>query len=246
MPRRYDTCVPLRAVFFDVGDTLVQHWKPEEELRVIIRESLLREFGEREWYDKFVEADIYAARRRDTEDELRQETNRWYADWFANSRIGIDDIDVDRLRIASTIPLDIAGTLVPGTPEALRWIKERDLRIGLITNTLSRGDEEVRRDWERFGLAQLIDHITSSHSAGWQKPHERIFRRALEQAAVAPADAVMIGDRMLADVWGAKQLGMRAIWRRPVGGAPQETVDAVPDAVVDDLTELPAVLERWL
>jgi putative hydrolase of the HAD superfamily len=238
--------VPLRAVFFDVGDTLVQHWKPEEELRVIIRESLLREFGEREWYDEFVRADIYAARRGDTEDRLRQETNRWYADWFANSRIGIDDIDVDRLRIASTIPLDLAGTLVPGTPETLRWIKERGLPIGLITNTLSRGDEEVRRDWERFGLAELIDHITSSHSAGWQKPHERIFLRALEQTRVAPGEAVMVGDRMLADVWGAKQLGMRAIWRRPVGGAPQETVDIVPDAIIDDLTELPAILERWL
>jgi putative hydrolase of the HAD superfamily len=56
----------------------------------------------------------------------------------------------------------------------------------------------------------------------------------------------MVGDRMVQDVWGAKRLGMRAIWRRPLAGAPQEPVNVEPDATIDDLTELPAVLERWM
>jgi FMN phosphatase YigB (HAD superfamily) len=56
----------------------------------------------------------------------------------------------------------------------------------------------------------------------------------------------MVGDRMFQDVWGAKRLGMRAIWRRPVGGAPQDQVDVEPDASIDDLTELGPVLERWM
>jgi FMN phosphatase YigB (HAD superfamily) len=238
--------VALRAVFFDVGDTLVQHWKPQEEVRVLMREALLREFGERDWYEDFLGAEIYPSHRHDAADRLRQETNRWYANWFENSRIGVDDIDIDRLRSAVTVPLDLVGSLVPGTPEALGWAKDRGLIVGLITNTLSRGDEEVRRDWERFGLADRIDHIVSSHSAGWQKPHEAIFRRALELAGVRPAQAVMVGDRMVQDVWGAKRLGLRAIWRRPVAGAPQEAVDVEPDAVIDELSELPAALEPWV
>jgi FMN phosphatase YigB (HAD superfamily) len=238
--------VPLRAVFFDVGDTLVQHWKPLPEIRALTRDALLREFGEREWYDTFLEAEIAPAHRHDAEEELRQETNRWYADWFRNSRIGIDDIDLDRFRVATTVPLDLVGALVPGTPEALRWCKERGLIVALITNTLSRGDEEVRRDWERFGLADTVDHVVSSHSTGWQKPHQAIYRRALDLSGITPKEAVMIGDRMVQDVWGAKRLAMRAIWRRPLDGAPQEPVDVEPDATIDDLTELPAVLERWL
>jgi FMN phosphatase YigB (HAD superfamily) len=88
--------------------------------------------------------------------------------------------------------------------------------------------------------------VVSSHSVGWQKPHAAIFRRALELSGVPPSDAVMVGDRMVQDVWGAKRLGMRAIWRRPLAGAPQEPVDVEPDATIDDLTELPAVLERWM
>jgi FMN phosphatase YigB (HAD superfamily) len=238
--------VPLRAAFFDVGDTLVQHWKPENEIRALTREALRREFGERAWYDKFVEADIAPGHRHDSEEDLRQETNRWYEDWFRNSQIGIDDIEIDHFRVATTLPLDLVGALVPGTPEALRWCKSRGLIVGLITNTLSRGDDEVRSDWERFGLADTVDLVVSSHSAGWQKPHAAIFRRALELSAVPASDAVMVGDRMVQDVWGAKRLGMRAIWRRPLAGAPQERVDVEPDAVIDDLTELPAVLEHWM
>jgi FMN phosphatase YigB (HAD superfamily) len=238
--------VPLRAVFFDVGDTLVQHWKPLPEIRALMRDSLLRAFGEREWYDTFLEAEIAPGHGHDAEDELRQETNRWYADWFRNSRIGIDDLDLDRLRVASTVPLDLVGALVPGTPQALRWCKERGLIVGLITNTLSRGDEEVRHDWERFGLGDTVDHVVSSHSTGWQKPHQAIYRRALDLSGITAKEAVMVGDRMVQDVWGAKRLQMRAVWRRPLAGAPQEPVDVEPDATIDDLTELPAVLERWL
>jgi FMN phosphatase YigB (HAD superfamily) len=238
--------VPLRAVFFDVGDTLVQHWKPQPQIRALTVDALRREFGEREWYERFVEAEIAPGPRTEAEEELRQETNRWYAEWFRNSQIGIDDIDVDRFRIAVTVPLDLVGALVPGTAETLRWCKDRGLIVGLITNTLSRGDDEVRTDWERFGLADTVDHVVSSHSVGWQKPHEAIFRRALELSGVPPSDAVMVGDRMVQDVWGAKRLGMRAIWRRPLAGAPQEPIDVQPDAAIDDLTELPALLQPWM
>ena len=235
--------MPVRAVFFDVGDTLVQHWKPQEEVRVLVRDALRRELGDREWYEQFVESDIVP---KTIDEEHRQETNRWYEQWFRNSQIGIDDIDIDRLRSVVTVPLDLVGSLVPGTSEALAWAKERGLTVGLITNTLSRGDEEVRRDWERFGLADRIDVIASSHSVGWYKPHEEIFRRALGEARVTADQAVMVGDRLREDVWGAKRLGMRAVWRRPLGGAPQAEIDLLPDATIDDLTELPALLGEWL
>ena len=113
-------------------------------------------------------------------------------------------------------------------------------------HALWRGDDEVWDDLRRFALEDAVDHVVSSHTLGWQKPHEAIFRRALDLAGVPASDAAMVGDRMVQDIWGAKRLGMRAVWRRPLAGAPQESVDVEPDAAIDDLTELPAVLERWM
>lgn len=229
----------LKAALFDVGDTLVEHWAPRSKLNEVAHGVLCREFGERDWYQRFLQAEFGP-----TEHELRQETLRWYADWFRNSAIGIDDIDIDRLRIAVVVPLELVSTLVPGAPEALRWCKAQGLRVVLVTNTLARGDAEVLEDWRRFGLSDAIDGVVSSHSIGWQKPHRAIYDRALQIAGVRPEEAFMVGDRLDADILGAKRLGLRAIWRRTEHEQPK--VDVEPDAVVTDLTQLPTVVAPWL
>ena len=243
----------LRAAFFDVGDTLVEHWAPPDAMHAILREALRREFGEREWYERWITGEVRppgtgrGGSSNDAavdEEALRQETNRWYEDWFRNAQIGIDDIEMDRLRSVMTVPLDLVSTPVPGAFAAVRWCKTRGLAVVLVTNTLSRGDEEAWIDWQRVGLADAIDAIVTSHSVGWQKPHRRIFERALELARAAPNEAVMVGDRLDADVWGASRLGIRTVLRRT--SHEQPAVDATPDAVIDDLTELPAVLRAWL
>jgi FMN phosphatase YigB (HAD superfamily) len=247
--------VALKAAFFDVGDTLVEHWAPREKLDPLLRGALRREFGERVWHNEFISGTIgpstpTVSRSSSAEDlaseeeRLKQETLRWYEDWFRNSSIGIDDIDLERLRVAMTIPLDLVSTPVPGAFTAVRWCKAKGLRIVLVTNTLSRGDEEVWEDWRRFGLADAIDGVVSSHSVGWQKPHRAIYDRALQIAGARPEEAFMVGDRLDADVLGAKRLGMRAIWRRTEHEQPK--VDIEPDATVTDLTELPAVVAPWL
>jgi len=249
----------LKAAFFDVGDTLVEHWAPKEQLNELAREALRREFGERHWYERFIGATIgpsaptdwqmVPADRMSSQDErenqaLRQETLRWYEEWFRNAAVGTDDIDLERLRVAMTVPLDLVSTPVPGAFTAVRWCKSKGLRVVLVTNTLSRGDDEVWEDWRRFGLADAIDGVASSHSVGWQKPHRAIYDRALAIAGARPEEAFMVGDRLDADILGAKQLGMRAIWRHTEHDQPE--ADITPDAVVTDLTELPAVVGPWL
>jgi FMN phosphatase YigB (HAD superfamily) len=251
--------VALKAAFFDVGDTLVEHWAPREKLNELAREALRREFGEHHWHAQFVGASIGPSAPTDwqmvpphgagaeddrREEALRQETLRWYADWFRNAALGTDDIDLERLRVAMSVPLDLVSTPVPGAFTAVRWCKAQGLRVVLVTNTLSRGDDEVWEDWRRFGLADAIDGVVSSHSAGWQKPHRAIYERALAIAGARPEEAFMVGDRLDADIFGAKSLGMRAIWRRTEHQQPK--VDVAPDAVVADLTELPAVVAPWL
>jgi FMN phosphatase YigB (HAD superfamily) len=245
--------VTVRAVFFDVGDTLVEHWATAEKLHELLRVALRAEFGEREWYERWITGEVRppgtgrGGMSNDPivdEEVLRQETSRWYEDWFRNAQIGIDDIEMDRLRSVMSVPLDLVSTPVAGAFTAVRWCKKKGLTVVLVSNTLSRGDEEAWIDWRRAGLADAIDAIVTSHSVGWQKPHRRIFERALELANVAAAEAVMVGDRLDADVWGASRLGIRTVLRRTAHEQP--AIDATPDAVIDDLTELPAVLTAWL
>ena len=231
--------VGVRAAFFDVGNTLVEHWLPADELRSIIRRDLVDAFGERAWYDALIAADIRPVER----EPHRQETNRWYETWFAGQGIACD-IDIDRLRSAFAGPIDLVSTPVPGAADAVRWCKAQGLQVILVTNTLSRGDAEVRRDWKRAGLADAIDAVVSSHDAGWEKPHPAMYRRALDLARVEPAQAFMVGDDPVRDVRGAQEVGLRAIWRRTAYH--QLPADVRPDALLDRLDQLPDAVRPWL
>jgi len=241
----------LAAVFFDVGDTLVEGWAPRDKVRGLMRDALVREYGARDWYERFFDADIEpqdseAFRQADREEQLRQETLRWYEDWFKNAAVGIDDVDLDRVRSLVSVPLDLVSALTPGAADALRWCKSHGLKVALVTNTLSRGDREVWEDWRRFGLADAIDAVASSHSVGWRKPHPAIFQRALDLTGARAEETVMVGDRLDADVAGAQALGMRAVLRRTAYTAPQHAGHVRPDATVDSPAQLPPIFERWL
>jgi putative hydrolase of the HAD superfamily len=67
-------------------------------------------------------------------------------------------------------------------------------------------------DLNRCGIADLFDgHVTAS-AAGAAKPDARIFAHLLRIAGVEPIEVLHVGDDPLADVVGATQAGMQAVW----------------------------------
>lgn len=239
--------MPIRAVFFDVGDTLVERSSDrppasQDPWRPIALASIQQEFGPQRWAERLYDADI---RLPVEDDPYRQDTNQWLARWLVANGVSMTGEQIERLRNCFAVPLDLVVPLAPGAAEALRWCKTRQLTTVLVTNTLSRGDDEERRDWERFGLSDAVDHIVTSHSTGWQKPHPAMFRRALALASVAPAEAVMIGDQLHADIVGAKQLGIATVWKR--NGSVADIHHPVrPDAIIESLVEVPTLLANWM
>ena len=54
-----------------------------------------------------------------------------------------------------------------------------------------------------------------------------------------PGAVAMVGDRLYDDVWGAQQAGLKTVWVR---NDHTPAYDAVPDATVDRLADLPDLL----
>jgi HAD superfamily hydrolase (TIGR01458 family) len=76
------------------------------------------------------------------------------------------------------------------------------------------------------------------------KPSRAFFEAALAELGSAPAEAVMVGDDVEADVGGAKDAGLRAILVR-TGKFRERTLAAAepqPDAVVDSIADVPSFL----
>jgi putative hydrolase of the HAD superfamily len=92
-------------------------------------------------------------------------------------------------------------------------------------------------DLVRCGIAQLFDgHITAS-AAGAAKPDSRIFGHLLRAAGVEAHEVLHIGDDPLADVVGATQAGMQAVWiNREARAWPQHF--APPRRTISTLAEI--------
>jgi putative hydrolase of the HAD superfamily len=131
----------------------------------------------------------------------------------------------------------------PDVPELLAYLGARDIRVGVLSNTMwprSWHEEVFRRD----GVLDLIDGAVYSSEIDWTKPHPEAFRAAMAAVGVSdPAACVFVGDRPYDDVHGAQSLGMRAVLV-PNSDVPPYPA-AVPDAVIGRLGELRPLIESW-
>ena len=100
------------------------------------------------------------------------------------------------------------------------------------------------------GLAELLEFIVTSAEVGYRKPHPRAFKAALAHwPDIRPDEIAMVGDRLDADIAGAKRAGLFAVWMRhqPAKGEDRQErpwgPDA-PDAVIRRLGDLPKTLSR--
>ncbi len=132
--------------------------------------------------------------------------------------------------------------LRPGARELLAELRASGLRLGVISNTLQPG-RYMDRALARRGLLEYFRTRTYSSDEGVAKPHPAIFRAAIAAMGVPPGRAVHVGDRLLADVAGARRAGMRAVLIR-VPQRAEEDPCIVPDACINELGELPQALAR--
>jgi putative hydrolase of the HAD superfamily len=126
-------------------------------------------------------------------------------------------------------------------------LRERDLKIGVLSNTVWSRDEH-ERIFARDGVLGLIDGAVYTSDIPWTKPHPEAFRAALDSVGVDdPKQAVFVGDRLYDDISGAAGVGMRTILV-PHSEIPAEQFGPVtgePDAVVSRLAEVLDVVDRW-
>ncbi|OIO97140.1 MAG: hypothetical protein AUK03_02920 [Anaerolineae bacterium CG2_30_64_16] len=131
-------------------------------------------------------------------------------------------------------------TLRTGARELLAQLRERGLRLGVISNTLQ-PSRYLDQALTRRGIIEYFPVRVYSSEIGVAKPHPAIFRAALDALGVPAEAALYVGDRLNADVAGAQGVGMKAVLVE-VAHRPEHDPDIIPDARVKELPELLEVL----
>lgn len=159
---------------------------------------------------------------------------------------GYGDVSEDILRNALDRLFAITQTnwlLEDDTLPTLKKLEADGYKMGLISN--AGDDKDVQQLVKGFGIEPYFDFILTSAACSYRKPHPRIFEMALSKWYFLSSEAVMVGDNLDADIRGAQNAGLSAIWlKRRAGSMTEDQPQVQPDAELSSLAELPAVLDR--
>jgi putative hydrolase of the HAD superfamily len=227
----------LRAVFLDIGDTVMRpnpSWEHIYQLAFeehgvevdldALRDALRAAYHHGGWgFEGGFEASEETSYRRTVE-----------IDQAAIAELGIGPMPDSFFRRLSEMFLVVSNWHVfPDALPAIQALKRRGLVVGAVSNWVWQLPELLHS----LELVSHFDFITASARVGYEKPHPEIFRQALVEAGVQPAEALHVGDHLDADVAGAQGVGINAalIDRRERFG-PEDMPPGVP--LIRTLTEL--------
>jgi putative hydrolase of the HAD superfamily len=129
--------------------------------------------------------------------------------------------------------------ITPAAAETVHALRARGLALGVISNTGRTPGRVLRRLLADAGLLGCFDVLAFSDEAGVRKPAAAIFHRVLDHVGVEPAAAVHVGDDPVADVAGARAVGMRALHY-----APDAPATGAADGILRRFADLPDVVAR--
>jgi FMN phosphatase YigB (HAD superfamily) len=238
--------MPLRAIVFDLFDTLVDLDGGSETLRESTRRLLaaVREHVE-------IDSDAFAGALRAVDADLREPR---YAqglevssqERFAGlaARLGIGDPALpERL---TRIHMDVirGAVRVPGHHARLLRELAGRARLGVCSNFSHA--PTARAILEAADLSAPLEAVVISVEVGVRKPRREIFEAVLDALGTPPGQTLHVGDSLRADVAGAAALGLATAWltrRVPDPASAREAhAGPAPDHVVADLREVAGLL----
>lgn len=222
--------MPYRAVLFDVGGPIDTEVSAEASIDERIK-AMVRAVGVEVTEERYAEA------------------ARWAVERFAPSTYAAI---VWRLcggdeRLAARVgPISFPERpfeLREGVAELIEDLHSRNVLLGLAANQPARTLETL----DQLAIGRYFQHREMSGHHGFRKPDVRLFLRACDDLGVAPAETIMVGDRIDNDIAPARLLGMYTIVFRTGRHIQQQPrgLDEVPHAEVWDVVRLRgAILER--
>ena len=239
--------MPVRAVLFDLGDTLIfQAHKPDPaELFTKMADQVQPLLDSWQAVLPVDLATLLSEISRAIEMAQPGRRARGYevdGAFIARGALSTHGIDLSEERAsefwcATDVGLAAWGAqMYPDTSDTLVRLHALAMATGLVSNSPSTS-AMVRRSLTAAGIREeLLPVVVTSADLMRPKPRPEPFERALGQLGIAARDAVFVGDDLEADVRGAKALGMTTVWK--LNGRHEVDPEPEADYLIHDLWEI--------
>jgi putative hydrolase of the HAD superfamily len=203
----------IKAVFFDLYQTLVRYQPSQAELEAQALESLGIKTTAKAMGRPILTANEFMAQqlaKRPLSKRTKEEVAALYINYqrVVLKEAGIPEdqkLVMKLLGMMQNARMDLA--LFEDALPVLTDLKARGLVTGLISNIERNMTEAI----QKLGIASKLDIVVTSQDAGAAKPQPEIFAYALQKAGVQPELALYVGDQYKVDVLGANAAGMKGI-----------------------------------
>ncbi len=232
-PSRATTIPPrIRAVVFDLDDTLVVSTVDFGRFKRLVLERLVS-FGEpREAYDISETIVKTIARFED----------RMMAQGMPDVELRSRLAELDRIMDAVELERALETEPLPGAKEAVMALRERGVRVGVLTRACEEYAEKVLA---LTGMRELVDAIEPRNSHVRPKPHPDAYLRLVTKLGVRPEETVFVGDHPI-DASCAANAGVAFI-AVGTGDVPEEVMnEAGCAAFLPDVGHLMQLIGRSL
>lgn len=231
----------MKHLFFDLDRTLWDFEANSEKALELLFEEMelgnhLRSFRSFHTNYKKINANLWYlySKNEISKDLLRVKRFR---DTFRSFNF-VNDTLADELAEAYVNKAPHLTQLFPHTLETLDELKNNGHSLHIITN----GFREVQTiKLEKSGLIDYFDIVVCSEDVGYQKPSIHVFKHALDKVGGKANESIMIGDSLQADIIGAENAGIKAIFFDPHF----EHKDGTHKWMIRSLKEIPELLP-WM
>lgn len=230
--------VKVRAILFDLGDTLIR-LHPMPDMPPLLAHV-------------FTARGIDSPRALELAESLTSQLGR---DVARDSKAGVTEEPGLEALMAPLIAArsdelaalgrvfgeaDVSRFEMPPTGLArVERFKTLGYRLGVVSNT-STAPALLDAYLRSVGLLPLFDVVLYSVSKGIRKPHPELYRMALTELGSTPQETTFVGDRVREDVLGPRSVGMRAILTHEF--RQEDPAGSAPLAIISQLEELEDVL----
>jgi putative hydrolase of the HAD superfamily len=192
----------VKAVLFDLGGTLIKTTEIPSVMKRILEDCGI---------DRSLEEVYQAWRKVDEGLDFRGLTellDEFWVQWNVRILRSLQVSSNTRMlaEFIATHWWDYSDvTLYSDAEKMLPLLKERGLKMGVVTNGLQSDVDEIL---PRVGLQDFFDVVVVIDTLRKMKPDVEVFRYALEKLGAVPSEAVFVGDEIEADYKGAKGAGL--------------------------------------